>query len=104
MPFYGDSRPSSDYYRSNLNTYNFIIADLSRNKNTVYNYDERGMGKDADAMCSLRLKYFMDTLKEPNLNHSERPKSLFCILDNCVGQNKSQVCIFSFCSVSLAII
>jgi hypothetical protein len=89
LPFFGDRRPSLDYYVSNLNTYNFVISDLSRNLNFVYNYDERGMGKDKDAMCSLRMKHILDSIANVPLN--KRPEILFLILDNCVGQNKSQV-------------
>lgn len=89
MPFYGDIRPSRDYYLSNLCLYNFVCADLSRNKNFVLSYDERGQGKGGDAMCSLRLKLYLEATF--NTDPKDRPDTLFVILDNCVGQNKSQV-------------
>ena len=54
LPHYGFRRPSSDYFNSNLMTYNFVMADITGNVNNVYFYDERHQGKGADALCSLR--------------------------------------------------
>ncbi|EEY58684.1 uncharacterized protein PITG_10803 [Phytophthora infestans T30-4] len=72
MPYYGHSRPSADYFNSNLMTQNFVVADITNGIKNVYFYDERGKDKNADAVCSL-----------PEVN--------FSLLDNCVGQNKSKV-------------
>lgn len=93
LPFYGAERPGKDYYLSNLATYVFVASDLSRNRNNIYIYDERGMGKDGNAMCSLRLKLFLDSINQTKDQSCQRPKVLMIILDNCVGQNKSQVII-----------
>ena len=93
LPFYGAERPGKDYYLSNLATYVFVASDLSRNRNNIYIYDERGMGKDGNAMCSLRLKLFLDSINQTKDQSRQRPKVLMIILDNCVGQNKSQVII-----------
>ena len=54
-PWYGYVRPGADYYASKLAMYCFIIADISRKSNYVKLYDERAMGKDANALCSLRF-------------------------------------------------
>ena len=59
LPSYGVIRPGADYYASNLKAYVFVIADLSLNKNFMYVYDERGMGKDCDALCSIRLYHHL---------------------------------------------
>ena len=91
LPFYGSERPGKDYFLSNLATYVFVVSDLSRNRNSVYIYDERGMGKDGNAMCSLRLNFFLDSLNGTRAQTNMRPPVLMLILDNCVGQNKSQV-------------
>lgn len=61
-------------------------------------YDERAAGKDADALCSLRFHHYM----KPYFEQRDlkllalRPKYLFLILDNCVGQNKSQFVLMLF--------
>ena len=88
-PWYGSVRPGADYYASKLKLYCFIIADISRNVNYVKLYDERAMGKDANALCSLR---FVHHLTQFNCTPVDsRPTILFEVLDNNVGQNKSQV-------------
>jgi hypothetical protein len=53
MPHYGHARPSADYFNSNLMIQNFVVADITNKRNSVYFYDERGQGKNADALCSL---------------------------------------------------
>jgi hypothetical protein len=42
LPFYGHQRPSVDYFNSNLMMQNFIISDITANRNNVLIYDERG--------------------------------------------------------------
>jgi len=103
LPWYGKNRPSKDYYASNLNLYMFVIANFTTGKNHVYLYDERAMGKNDDALCSLRFSYYLNRLKM----YKDRgcllnmPDTLFLIMDNCVGQNKSQVVFKFFCFLSL---
>jgi hypothetical protein len=82
LPFYGLARPSVDYYQSNLVLHNFVIADVSLNVNHIYFYDERAQGKGSHAMCSLRLRYHLSKM-------DQRCTSNLSLLDNCVGQNKS---------------
>jgi hypothetical protein len=71
---------------------NFIISNITANRNNVLIYDERGQGKGADALCSLRLLFH---LRLPQECADRSPKMLLLILDNCVGQNKSKV-VFMF--------
>jgi hypothetical protein len=41
MPHYGHSRPSADYFNSNLMVWNFVVVDLTSNNSNVFFYDER---------------------------------------------------------------
>jgi hypothetical protein len=90
MPHYGYRRPSSDYYNSNLIVQNFVIADVTNGTNHIYFYDERGQGKDGNALSSLRIAY--------HLTKSENTTISLDILDNCVGQNKSNTTMM-FCAM-----
>lgn len=93
LPHYGRNRPGKDYYISNLSVYNFIISDLTTGHNKVYLYDERAMGKGCDALCSLRWLHHFRLYKSSQIagRLNESPDTLYIIMDNCVGQNKSQV-------------
>ena len=100
LPHFGFRRPSSDYFNSNLMCYNFVLADITGKVNNVYLYDERDQGKGADALCSLRLRYHLGKLSQykeagvtPHLNMT--------LLDNCVGQNKSQKVMKFACLLSV---
>jgi len=53
MLHYGHSRPSADYFNSNLMVSNFVVVDLTNDNADVLFYDERPQGKDANALCSL---------------------------------------------------
>ena len=90
FPHHGKTRPGRDYYISNLTMHNFVISDLSTGKNYVYLYDERAMGKGCDALCFLRWNHHLKMTL-----HSRKsgcgPDTLYLIMDNCVGQKKSQV-------------
>lgn len=93
LPYFGKTRPGRDYYVSNLTIHNFIISDLQTGQNRVFLYDERAMGKGCDALCSLRWMYHLQLhIKAREAGQlSELPDTLYLIMDNCVGQNKSQV-------------
>ena len=71
-------------------TYNVVMADITGSVNNVYLYDERHRGKGADALCSLRIRYHLRKL-EYYSKIGKRPKLCMSLLDNCVGQNKSQI-------------
>ena len=74
-PWYAAERPSADYYASKIKLYCFIIADISRNINYVKLYDERAMGKDANALCSLRFVYHLKQFNSTTI--ANRPTILF---------------------------
>ena len=80
---------------------NFIIADISNGTNRVLLYDERGQGKDADALCSLRIAHHLALRKKSLESGRVPPSKLLVILDNCVGQNKSRVVFMFFSLLSL---
>ena len=96
MPHFGCSRPAVDYFQSNLNLRNFVVSDICTAINHIYYYDERAQDKGADALCSLRLLHHLSKLCT-----TLPPKISVSILDNCVGQNKSQIVMkfFAFLSV-----
>jgi putative component of toxin-antitoxin plasmid stabilization module len=91
LPYFGRTRPGRDFYVSNLSIHNFVISCLSTGQNKVYLYDERSMGKDCDALCSLRWLYHIELYAAAKLSARVAPDTLYIIMDNCVGQNKSQV-------------
>jgi hypothetical protein len=93
LPHFGRKRPGRDFYVSNLSFHIFIISNMSTGINYVYLYDERAMGKGCDALCSLRWLYHMRLHEERRLLSSSvsNPDTLYLVMDNCVGQNKSQV-------------
>ena len=100
LPQYGFRQPSADYFNSNLMTYNFVIADVTSGENNVFLYDERHQGKGGDALCSLRLRYHLRKWKMYSARKCA-PKLCMILLDNCVGQNKSQVVIKFMCMLSI---
>jgi hypothetical protein len=94
-PWFGRTRPSSDYFASNLCIYMFVMANLVSGKNIVVLYDERLMGKGAEALCALRFKYHFDRVLHARSSQAKLEKVLFDVMDNCFGQNKSQM-MFKF--------
>ena len=101
LPHYGFSRPSVDYYQSNLILNNFVISDANSNVNYVYAYDERSQGKDGEAMCSLRMNHHLTTLNQAN--PGTNPMILVSARDNCVGQNKSHLTMMFSCFLSITL-
>ena len=55
MPHYGHSRPSTDYFNSNLLVQNFVVVDITSGIHKVIIYDEQAQGKDADVLCRFSL-------------------------------------------------
>ena len=102
LPTYGLKRPGKDYYASNLLLYCFVQSDMSTGINRAIMYDERGMGKGADALCSLRLQlHLKQQVGFRAMPDADRPVRLFQIMDNNVGQNKSQLVMKFFAMLSL---
>ncbi len=77
---------------------NFIISDITTNRNNVLIYDERGQGKGTDALCNLCLLFH---LRFHQKRADRSPKMLLLILDNCVSQNKSKVVFMFYALLSL---
>jgi len=105
LPWFGLRKPSTAYYTSNLNIYPFIISQITRfgAQHKLLLYDERASGKDADSLCSLRFQHYINMyIQDRDLKKLHlRPKFLFVILDNCVGQNKSQYVLMLFAALTV---
>jgi hypothetical protein len=63
MPHYAHSRPSTDYFNSNMMVSNFVVVDLISNSANVFFFDKRAQGKDVDVLCSLRFTYHSNKFK-----------------------------------------
>ena len=74
----------------------FIIANLS------YVTILRCMGKDKDALCSLRLNYHISSRQKCLEENRTPPEVYVSIRDNCIGQNKSNVTMLFDCWLSLS--
>lgn len=117
-PHFGSIQPNKEYYLSKLAVLTFIVYNPSISAFNLYVYDQRQASKDANSMCSLRFRHHLtsylasahdrkyllltDNLASPqsiivNATDSSplKEKCLFLVMDNCVGQNKSQ-CVFKF--------
>jgi hypothetical protein len=89
MPHYGLSRPSCDYFNSNMIMQLYVQSDITRNVNYVTLYDERCMGKGGDALCSLRLAWHFLERKRWFEKGGPLPELFVGLYDNCYAQNKS---------------
>jgi hypothetical protein len=96
-PHYGSQRPSKDYYTSNLGLFAFVISGISTGISHIVLYDQRAMGKNADALCSLRLWFHLTQVPSGLM----RPTMWYDVRDNCVGQNKSQAVLMFDCLLSI---
>lgn len=103
LPWFGARRPGIDYYLSNLAIYMFVIFNLTSGINSIYLCDERAMGKNGDAMCSSRFIYQLRLYIQASTSSalSTFPDTLHIIMDNCVGQNKSQVVLMFMSFLSM---
>lgn len=101
MLHYGHTCPSADYFNSNLMIQNLVVADISNSRNNVYFNDERGQGKNANFVCSLRLLYHLSNLKIDLQNGAAVPEICLSLLDNCVGQNKTKAVMMFFAMLSI---
>ena len=86
MPRYGADRPNHDYYANNITLHNMNYVDCRSGHCNIYYYDERSAGKDGNSVTSLRWNETAEFI----LKEKDKPPTAECkILDNCVGQNKS---------------
>ena len=109
VPHFGAVQPNKEYYLSKIAVLTFIVYNPSISAFNLYCYDQRNASKDANSMCSLRFRhhltcYLNNRLMNRTKDHQASPQSivagsadkiLFLVMDNCVGQNKSQ-CVFKF--------
>jgi len=102
LPHYGFRRPGSDYFNSNLMMHLYVMADITRGEHNVVIYDERLMGKDRDALCSLRMAQHIAERNRCLENDIVPPKYSIRIRDNCVGQNKSNAVLKLECFLSMS--
>ena len=102
MPHYGINRPQSDYFNSNLMINLYVQSDISRGKNKIMLYDERTMGKEKNALCSLRLNYHVESFQRCLREGRNQPEIYISTRDNCAGQNKSNVTLQFDCLMSLS--
>ena len=105
LPWYGSQRPCIGYHLTNLTIYMFVILILTSVISSVYLYDERAMGKNADALCSLRFVYHMRLFVEARVSETllSSPDTLYVVMNNCVGQNKSQVVMIFMLLLSMTL-
>ncbi|CAK9881364.1 unnamed protein product [Sphagnum jensenii] len=101
MTHYGHSQPLADYFNSNLMVSNFVVVDLTNGNTDVFFYDEQMQGKDVDALCSLRFMYHSNKFKTMFERKQATPKILVVILNNCIGQDKSQLVMQFFALFSI---
>ena len=86
MPRYGADRPNHDYYANNITLHNMNYVDCRSGHCNIYYYDKRSAGKDGNSVTSLRWNETAEFI----LKEKDKPPTAECkILDNCVGQNKS---------------
>ena len=86
LPHYGASQPNHDYYASNLTLNNMNFVDCGTGTCHIYYYDERTAGKDGNCVSSIRWREIQEYMRE---NRDSPPRAECKVLDNCVGQNKS---------------
>ena len=86
FPSYRKERPLSNYFNSYLNWHNFVISDILRSENNVYLYEERTMGKDKNALCSLRICFLINNLHRCLREKITLPSVYISVRDNCVRQ------------------
>jgi hypothetical protein len=103
MPHFGYLCPQSDYFNSNLTVNLYVQSDISRGENNCILYDERCMGKDKDALCTLRLKSHIENVVRCQTEKCDLPEVYISIRDNCVGQNKSNVTMMFDCWMAMSL-
>ena len=72
----------------NLLGHLLVHADVTRNRNFVYGYDERKAGKGGDALASLRWTHFAAECTELLKAGTPLPDEIVVICDNCVGPSR----------------
>ena len=86
LPYYGANQPNHDYFASNITLHNMNFVDCASGRCQISYFDERLAGKDGNSVCSLRWNNLKQHILE---NQTNLPLAECKVLDNCVGQNKS---------------
>ena len=79
----------------------FNVCNATSGQNYIYLYDEHTSGKDGNAVCSMRWRFRTRILREYLQNNKKPPKLALKVMDNCVGQNKSQTTLMFDCMLCL---
>ena len=77
----------------------FVLADMSRNKNNKFLYNERCMEKGAETLCSLQLKYHIESMRERKSRGVHLPEVY--IIQMCWAKN-SNVTMYLDCWLSFS--
>jgi hypothetical protein len=101
LPHYGYRRPSVDYFNSNLILHNLITVNINHYTKRVTFYDERGQCNGANSLYSLKMLNYLRVLDSYRAREGKMPSYLINILDNCIGQKKSNLVMKFFAMVSL---
>ena len=75
----------SFFYKRKLNIYNFCICDVKTKEPYFYMWEEYKARKGSSEIYSCLYKWLSDHV----FIHTDRPKKLRIIADNCGGQNKN---------------
>ena len=86
LPSYGANQPNHDYYASNMTVHNMNFVDCATGRCNIAYFDETQAGKDGNSVSSLRWNNLKHSILE---NQNNVPVAECKVLDNCVGQNKS---------------
>ena len=72
LPHYGMNTPTSDYFNSSLHLRNMNIIDPSTGSSSIFLYDERNGGKDANSVCSVRWEA-LKIRQHKHFIHNKKP-------------------------------
>ncbi|KAF1795694.1 hypothetical protein GQ600_18676 [Phytophthora cactorum] len=76
-------------------------GDVSNGQNNVYFYDERGKGKNADALCSLRLLHHLSSIQRDAAAGYQRRRSVSVFSTTVWVKNKSKAVMMLFALLSV---
>lgn len=88
-PHYGQTILSCDYFNRNLMFLMYVMADISRNENSIIVYYERLMGKYKNDFFSPRLSYVILIQSILEAEGNEMTKLIISVRDNWLTHSKS---------------
>ena len=101
MPSYRAKRPNVNYFHSDLHLHMFNICNLITKQNSIFLYDERASGKGGNAVCSMRWIYHTRLIQQILNLGNIAPEMVIKVMDNCSGQNKSNITSMFDCLLSV---